>query len=68
MGIIPILPATHPYPSLPLLAFKDSDQQKPCCETDLKQKLALKIKTSVKTKWTCTSEITSKPKIIQEKF
>lgn len=68
MGTIPILPATHPYPSLPLLVFWDSGQQKPCCETGLEHKLALKTKTSVKKKWTYTSEFTSQPKIIQKKI
>lgn len=56
-----------PHPSLPLLVFWDSDQQKACCETGLEQKLALKTKASVK-KWTCTSELTSKPKITQDNF
>lgn len=48
MVTIPIPPVTQPYPSLPLLVFWDSDQQKPCCETGPEQKLALKTKTSVK--------------------
>lgn len=44
-----------------------SNQQKPCCETGLEQKLVLKTKLQFK-KRTRTSEFISKPKIIQDNF